>query len=114
VKIINNAVEVSDEGLEGFLGQKMNEQICKETRQPIGNLCTRRLQALADRATTVNDRVRSKLMPVVVSMPPGPECGEEVRTGEPFPPLFDSMRASMDVIEAALIGIEVQLDRAEI
>ena len=93
----------------------MSEQICTATRQPIANVCMNRLQALADRATTVNDHVRGKLIPVSVSVPINPCIDKNTNTvAETWPLLFDSMRNAMDVIEAALDAIESNLDRAEI
>ena len=80
-------------------------ETCKEAPLPISEKCLNRLQGLADRAIMVNDKVRSKLIPVTISTPaPGP-C-EAVKTAEAYPPLFDYMRSAMDVIEAALDGID--------
>ena len=90
----------------------MGEQICKATREPIANMCMNRLQSLADRATGIQDRVRSKLMSVVTPTPGNPCCPPN-QVAETWPPLFDSLRNSMDIIEAALDGISMEIDRAE-
>jgi hypothetical protein len=90
----------------------MNE-VCavSEPKGPASNEIMDYASRLASISKDLEERVESRLSPI--TRPSCPKC-KEVSEGRAYPPLFDDLRNSLNIIEQSLNCISDTIDRTEL